>query len=52
VRVLLGEERARYTSLLDALALEGQAPDALRNAARRVDDLRYQSLRGSDPLSD
>jgi hypothetical protein len=52
VRVLLGEERARYTSLLDALGLEGQAPDALRNAARRVDDVRYQSVRGPDPLSD
>jgi hypothetical protein len=52
VRVLLGEERARYTSMLDALGLEGQAPDALRNAARRVDDVRYQSVRGPDPLSD
>ncbi len=52
VRMLLGEERARYTSLLDALALDGQVPDGLRNAARRVDDVRYQSLRGSDPLSD
>ncbi|MEO6511287.1 MAG: dynamin family protein [Nocardioides sp.] len=52
VRELLGEERARYTSLLDALALDGQVPDALRNAARRVDDVRYQSVRGLDPLSD
>jgi hypothetical protein len=52
VRSLLDAERARYTDLLDALALEGQSADDLRNAARRVDDLRYRSVRGPDPLSD
>jgi hypothetical protein len=52
VRALLDTERARYTNLLDALALEGQSADDLRNAARRVDDVRYQSVRGRDPLSD
>ena len=52
VRELLDSERARYTSMLDSLALDPQVPDTLRNAARRVDDLRYQSVRGLDPLSD
>jgi hypothetical protein len=52
VRSLLDAERARYTDLLDALALEGQSADELRTAARRVDDLRYRSVRGPDPLSD
>jgi hypothetical protein len=52
VRELLDSERARYTSMLDSLALDPQVPDTLRNAARRVDDLRYRSVRGLDPLSD
>jgi hypothetical protein len=52
VRELLDSERARYTGLLDSLALDAQVPDELRNAARRVDDVRYQSVRGLDPLSD
>jgi len=34
-------ERRRFTDLLDSLALDGAAPDRLRNAARRVDDLRF-----------
>ncbi len=52
VRELLDSERGRYTDLLDSLALDAQVPDELRNAARRVDDVRYQSVRGLDPLSD
>ena len=52
VRELLDAERSRYTDLLDSLALDPQVPDVLRNAARRVDDLRYQTVRGTDPLSD
>ena len=52
VRELLDSERGRYTDLLDSLALDAQVPDELRNAARRVDDVRYQSVRGRDPLSD
>jgi hypothetical protein len=56
VRELVDAERARYVDLLDSLALDAQTPEHLRAAARRVDDLRYQSLRGGsigwDPLSD
>jgi hypothetical protein len=51
VRELLDEERARYLGLLDALGLDPQAAEQLRAAARRVDDVRYQSLRGHDPFS-
>jgi hypothetical protein len=52
VRELVDAERARYLDLLDALALDPESPDQLRSAARRVDDVRYQSLRGRDPLGD
>jgi energy-coupling factor transporter ATP-binding protein EcfA2 len=52
VRELLDAERARYVGLLDSLALDAHTPDQLRAAARRVDDVRYQSLRGADPLGD
>ncbi len=38
---LLEGERARYTDLLDSLAVEPEAPERLRAAARRVDDLRF-----------
>jgi hypothetical protein len=38
---LFESERARYTDLLDALDVRPGAPDALRAAARRVDDLRF-----------
>jgi Dynamin family len=51
VRDLVDGERARYVDLLDSLALDGQTPEQLRAAARRVDDVRYQSQRGRDPLS-
>ena len=51
VRELVDGERARYVDLLDSLALDGQTPEQLRAAARRVDDVRYQSQRGRDPLS-
>ena len=46
VRELVDAERARYVDLLDSLALDPQTPDRLREAARRVDDVRYQSVRG------
>jgi hypothetical protein len=52
VRELIDEERARYISILDALGLDAQTPDQLRAAARRIDDLRFQTVRGSDPLGD
>ncbi len=38
---LLEGERARYTDLLDSLAVEPEVPERLRAAARRVDDLRF-----------
>ena len=38
---LFEDERRRYTDLLDSLALDGAAPERLRTAARRVDDLRF-----------
>ncbi len=38
---LYESERRRFTDLLDSLALDGAAPDRLRTAARRVDDLRF-----------
>ena len=41
VAALLEGERARYTDLLDSLAVEPEVPERLRAAARRVDDLRF-----------
>jgi energy-coupling factor transporter ATP-binding protein EcfA2 len=55
VRELLDAERARYLDLLDGLGLDPQTPEQLRAAARRVDDVRYQSVpsvHGSDPVAD
>ena len=40
---LLDEERHRYLDLLDSLALDPEAAEQLRDAARAVDDLRYAS---------
>jgi len=40
---LYDRERARYTDLLDDLSLPPAAPGALREAARRVDDLRFSA---------
>jgi hypothetical protein len=48
VRELVDGERVRYLDLLDAAALDPVTPEQLREAARRVDDVRYQSLRGGD----
>jgi len=39
--VLFQEERHRYVSLVDALQLKPGVPDQLRDASRRIDDLRY-----------
>jgi hypothetical protein len=41
VRELLEVERRRYTDLLDSLEVGADAPDRLRDAARRIDDLRF-----------
>ncbi|MFT4082699.1 MAG: ABC transporter [Nocardioides sp.] len=38
---LMTGERARYTGLLDALELDGDATERLRHAARRVADARF-----------
>jgi hypothetical protein len=38
---LLDAERRRWTDLLDSLDIDGEAPGRLRQAARRVDDLRW-----------
>ncbi|MGZ6745615.1 MAG: ABC transporter [Nocardioides sp.] len=45
---LLEAERRRYTSLLDGLGIDPAAPEQLRAASRRVDDLRFAALRGAD----
>lgn len=42
VTELMVAERARYLDLLDSLEILEGAADRLREAARRVDDLRYQ----------
>jgi energy-coupling factor transporter ATP-binding protein EcfA2 len=41
VRELLDEERERYLDLLGSLGIEPGAADRVREAARRVDDLRF-----------
>ncbi|MGH3360991.1 MAG: dynamin family protein [Nocardioides sp.] len=41
VAELLDAERRRFTDLLESLGVRADAPDELRNAARRVDDLRF-----------
>jgi len=41
VRDLLDVERRRYTDLLDGLEIGADVPDRLRDAARRIDDLRF-----------
>lgn len=41
VATLLDAERARYLDLLDSLELDEETPERVRDAARRVDDLRF-----------
>ncbi len=43
VGALLDEERARYRSLLDGQLLQPGAADQVREAARRIDDLRFEA---------
>ena len=55
VAELMGAERARYLDLLDSLALPDDSAEQLRDAARRVDDLRFAAQvpapnREPDPL--
>jgi dynamin family protein len=51
VRTLLDAERARYVDLLDSLEVTSEAPEQLREAARRVDDLRFAAQRPGGPSS-
>ena len=48
VRTLLADERARYLVLIDALEVQPQAGELVREASRRVDDLRFAAAR-SEP---
>ncbi|UDY24449.1 dynamin family protein [Nocardioides sp. Kera G14] len=41
VRALFADEVARYTDLVDTLGIDAEAPERLRQAARRVDDARF-----------
>jgi hypothetical protein len=50
VTELFAAERARYTDLLDSLALDAEAPEALRRASRRVEDARYAGQLPADSL--
>jgi hypothetical protein len=43
VQALLDTEKRRFTERLDALEISAESADALRAAARRVDDLRFAS---------
>jgi hypothetical protein len=52
VRDLLAAERRRYLQLLDDLGIEADVPDRLRNASRRVDDLRFAASRSSEESTD
>ena len=45
VSELLDSERRRYTELLDSLQISPEAPERLRKAARKVDDLRFAAAR-------
>ena len=47
VRDLLGRERDRYLGLLDAQGLDPAAEKELRQASRRVDDLRFAGVQVS-----
>ena len=45
VRELFAAELARYTALIDVLALDPDTPEQLRRASRRVEDARYAGQR-------
>lgn len=52
VTALLRDERARYLSLIDGLGLQAGAADQVRDAARRVDDLRFEASRRATGTGD
>ncbi len=41
VNELMDTERARFLGVVDALDIDDEAPERLREAARRIDDLRF-----------
>ncbi len=43
VRSLFEDEMARYTGIIDGLDIDTDAPLRLRDAARRVDDVRFEA---------
>ena len=47
-RLLLDAERRRYTDLLDSLEVDPAVADRLREAARRIDDLRFAAAGSGD----
>ncbi len=47
VTELLGSERQRYIDLLESLEISPEAPEKLRSASRRVDDLRFAAKGGT-----
>ena len=42
VEALLDGERRRYLDLLESLEVSPEAPEKVRQSARRVDDLRFE----------
>ncbi|WP_230084597.1 dynamin family protein [Nocardioides marmotae] len=53
ITAILDGERARYTAVLDGLGLAADAPEQLRQASRRVDDVRFAASRtASDAVGD
>lgn len=48
---LMAAERARYLDLLDSLQIDVEAPDQLRDAARRVDDVRFAAQTAAEDAS-
>lgn len=48
VNELLGSERQRYIDLLESLEISPEAPEKLRAASRRVDDLRFAAKGGTN----
>jgi hypothetical protein len=51
LRELMDAEEARFTTLVDGLGLDPDAPEQLRRASRRVEDARYAG-RASAPAPD
>ena len=52
MRDLLDAERRRYTDLLDTLEVTPEAPERMRAAARKVDDLRFAATRRAPEVAE